>query len=179
MKNNPLKLFYYALTIAILWVPTIVLAKSPVVCESQYALCTTAKCTPIPGNNQDVLCNCQVKTGYSAGFKSCESPKKITDDYQVIKSRYYPIKSYVSCANARAWANCLDSPCIIDKDDPTRASCTCTLVKNKGDYIIVNDSCDKSGCESGIYSSALVSNGMDQFLKDQDKLPKSNPTLCQ
>lgn len=37
------------------------------VCESTYALCTTAACTPIAGETDTVSCACEVKTGYSAG----------------------------------------------------------------------------------------------------------------
>jgi hypothetical protein len=103
------------------------------VCQSTYALCTTARCTPVAGAKDTVACGCEVKTGYSAGLKPCKEPGK------EIVSRYFPLKSYAICTNARAWAWCLDKPCIVNKDDPTKASCACTSVKDQGPYIIITD----------------------------------------
>ena len=40
-------------------------------CESTYALCTTAACTPVAGKDDTVSCACDVKTGYSAGQETC------------------------------------------------------------------------------------------------------------
>jgi hypothetical protein len=37
------------------------------VCDSTYALCTTARCTPISGEMNTVFCKCDVKTGLSIG----------------------------------------------------------------------------------------------------------------
>ncbi|WED42355.1 hypothetical protein [Legionella cardiaca] len=140
-------------------------------CSSKYALCTTAKCSPIAGKKGLVNCDCNVKTGYSAGTKQCK-PVKETKHGQLIYSRYYPIKSYVSCANNRPWAWCLDKPCIIDKKDPAKATCICSLVKNLGDYIIVADNYENTTCTTGIISSATVaqSKQITHFLKTQKNL---------
>jgi hypothetical protein len=126
------------------------------ICEGEYALCTTAKCSPIPGQSATALCNCQMKKGYSVGYQSCPEPTITPEGFKTTKSRYYPIKDYVSCSNNRAWAFCLDSPCIVDKNDPSKAICTCSTVQGKGDYMIVSSTCDKAGCESDFYSSALL-----------------------
>lgn len=140
-------------------------------CEGTYALCTTAKCDAIPGKRNAVSCKCDVKTGYSAGTKACEKVRE-TSKGQLIYSRYYPIKSYVACSNDRPWAWCLDSPCMVDKKDPSKASCLCSIAKNQGDYIIVTDHYDKTICTTDLYSSATISQvtEMDEFLKTQNNL---------
>lgn len=141
-------------------------------CKGEYALCTTATCTPIPGKPGLVSCKCDVKTGYSAGTKECQKVKKTTEG-DLIYSRYYPIKSYARCSNNRPWAWCLDKPCIVDKNNPLKASCVCSLVKDQGDYIIVTDSYNKSTCNTGIISSATVKDDQQitDFLKTQKELP--------
>lgn len=142
-----------------------------VLCKSTYALCTTAKCTPIPGKKDTVSCACDVKTGYSAGQKACQEPKETAEGTQV-HSRYYPVKAYAVCSNSRPWGWCLDKPCTIDKNDPSKASCACTLVKNQGPYVVVTDTYNKSTCTTDVWSSATVTQ-IDQvtdFLKEQDQL---------
>lgn len=143
-----------------------------VACESTYALCTTAKCDPIIGGKGDLLCHCDVKTGFSVSEKQC-SPIENKDQGQIINSRYYPVKGYVVCSNANPWALCLDKPCLIDKADPTKADCRCTQVKSLGDYVSVSDQGDKSTCNEGIISSATVQQitQITDFLKTQPQLP--------
>lgn len=167
MKNG-LLLF---LLIIVSFLLTNVFAADFNVCSSKYALCTTAKCEPITGKKGWVSCKCKVKEGYSAGTKPCEQTKQ-TRKGQLIYSRYYPIKRYVVCSNQRPWAWCLDSPCLVDKNNPSKALCKCSVVKGKGDYIIVADTYSKSICHSGIISSALVTDAdqITEFLKTQKDL---------
>lgn len=141
-----------------------------VVCESTYALCTTAKCEPADGSTDTVSCACDVKTGYSAGEKPCTGEAK-TDKGTEISSRYYPIKSYAACDNDRPWAWCLDKPCVVDKDDPTKASCACTVTKNEGPYLVVTDITDTT-CTTDLWSSATVQgvNQITDFLKTTSEL---------
>lgn len=89
------------------------------VCDSTYALCTTSKCTPVEGKGGQLSCTCDVKTGFWAGLEPCQDAKE-TAEGTAIRSRYFPVKSYVACANDRPWAWCLDKPCIIDPDDPNQ-----------------------------------------------------------
>ncbi len=142
------------------------------VCRSTYALCTTAVCQPLPGKAGFATCACKVKTGYSAGTKPCTGIIK-TKAGQAVSSRYFPIKAYKSCANDRFWAFCLDSPCVVNPNDSSKASCICSLVKNKGNYIIVPDGHHKTSCTSKIYSSATVDdlNQITTFLKKHSELP--------
>ena len=125
------------------------------VCEGTFALCTVAWCDPVPGNDKQVTCRCTVNKGYSAGAEDCtaivETPKG-----QQIRSRYSPVKSYAACSNNRPWAWCLDKPCLIDKNNPEAAACTCDLVKDLGTYVIVTSEYTPATCTSGIISSATV-----------------------
>jgi hypothetical protein len=142
-----------------------------IVCESTYALCTTAMCQPIAGKDDTADCNCEVKTGYSAGTKPCEAAVE-TGAGKQIASRYYPIKSYAICDNNRPWAWCLDMPCTIDKSDPTKASCACKLVKDKGPNLVVTDTFSDTTCTTDLWSSATISdvNQVTDYLKRNDNL---------
>jgi hypothetical protein len=125
------------------------------VCKSKFALCTIAPCDPIPGNDKQVSCHCTVNTSYSAGQEPCQGVKE-TAEGQQIRSRYYPVKSYAICSNDRPWAWCLDKPCIIDKNNPEAAACTCDAVRNLGDYVIVTSAYTPATCATGVISSATV-----------------------
>jgi hypothetical protein len=142
-----------------------------IVCKSTYALCTTAPCTPIEEGEDTVFCDCEVRTGYSVGSTPCHEPVDSEEGKQVV-SRYYPIESYAACTNDRPWAWCYDRPCIVDKDDPTKAVCSCNIKKDEGPYVMVADSYTASTCTTGFYSSATVE-GLKEvtaFLKKSDKL---------
>jgi hypothetical protein len=122
-------------------------------CESTYALCTTAPCTPVAGTKDTVSCTCDVRTGYSAGQEACQDVVGTSEGKQV-RSRYSPVKSYAVCTNDRDWAWCLDKPCVVDKSNPAKAACACTSMKNKGPYVIVTDTFTPTTCTTGIISSA-------------------------
>jgi hypothetical protein len=142
-----------------------------IVCESTYALCTTAKCTPIEEGQGTVFCDCDVKTGYSVGGTPCHEPIDSPEGKQVV-SRYFPVKSYASCNNDRPWANCYDRPCIVDKDDPTKAVCSCNIVTKESPYVIVTDTYSEQTCTTGLYSSAGVKDmlGLTESLKSEEHL---------
>ena len=141
-------------------------------CKSTYALCTTARCTPIAGHAGSISCGCSVHTGYSAATTTCRAVQQ-TNAGRSIVSRYYPVKAYAICANDRPWANCLDSPCLIDKKDPSKATCTCTIAKNQHPYVIVTSKYSKSTCATGIISSATVqgSERISNFIQEQKLIP--------
>lgn len=144
---------------------------SNIVCESTYALCTTAPCTPIEEGQGTVFCNCEVKTGYSVGGTPCHEPIGSPEGKQVL-SRYYPVKSYASCNNDRPWADCYDRPCLVDENDPTKAVCACNIVTNAAPYVIVTDTYSDQTCTTGLYSSAKVKDmlGLTKFLKTNEHL---------
>lgn len=141
-------------------------------CKSTYALCTTARCTPIAGRAGSVSCGCTVHAGYSAATTTCRAVQE-TSAGRLIVSRYYPVEAYAICSNDRPWANCLDSPCLIDKQDPSKATCTCTVAKNQNPYVIVTNRYTKSTCTTGIISSATVQGGeqISNFIRAQKLIP--------
>jgi len=139
-----------------------------VLCQGVYALCTRAMCSPIPGpegglemNGAGLLsCKCSVQSGSSVGTK-CQGPKD-TPAGKLVFSRYSLIRSYTQCNNTRPWANCVDSPCLIDADDPLAATATCTCSAVKGStspYIATSDFYNPAACTTGIISSATTDQG--------------------
>jgi hypothetical protein len=124
------------------------------VCESTYALCTSAPCTTVPTKDGTVSCACEVKTGYSAGQEPCQ--EKETSEGKQLRSRYFPLKSVAVCTNNRPWAWCLDKPCLVDRNDPTKATCACTTVKDQGPYVIGAEAYTDKLCTTGLISSATV-----------------------
>lgn len=135
------------------------------VCTSTYALCTTARCSPIAGKPDAVACKCDVKSGYSLGAQDCQDPPARAAGAPV-RSRYFPVTSFVSCVNDRPWAFCLDAPCVIDAKGAT-ATCTCSLKTGKDPYVIVTDRYTKDTCSTGVISSATVTDVLQatEFLK--------------
>lgn len=144
-------------------------------CKGKFALCTTAACTPVSGKKGVVSCKCDVREGFSVGEQQCQPVQK-TSQGELVYSRYYPIRSYVVCQNNRDWAWCLDKKCIIDKKNPSKASCACTTVNDKGPYIIVTPKITAGICTTGIISSATMNdvNAVNNFIKTQ-KEPKAYP----
>lgn len=128
-----------------------------VVCSSTFANCTTALCTQIPDDPQYATCTCTVQTSYSAGLTACQGIQQTPQGMTVV-SRYYPINSYARCNNDRPWSMCLDSPCIIDPNNPYQASCRCTILQSQGPYIVVEADRNYSNttCENGVNSYATV-----------------------
>ena len=141
-------------------------------CKGKYALCTTAKCTPVPGEERAVSCACEVRQGFSAGHDTCK-PARPTTDGEFVQSRYFPVKSFAICNNDRPWADCLGKACTVDKDDPTKATCACTTYKDQGPYVIVGDTFTPATCSTGIISSATVADhkSVSEFLKSTPLKP--------
>lgn len=139
------------------------------VCKGKYALCTTAKCTPIDGTDA-VSCVCDVKKGYSVGSDDCEDRK--AEKSGALVSRYYPVKSFAVCQNDREWAYCLDAPCTIDKKTG-KANCTCSTRQGSDMYVITTDKYTPDTCTTDIISSATVHSIMEvtEFLKGSEELP--------
>ncbi len=140
------------------------------VCDSTFALCTIAPCDAIPGNAKQVACHCTVNNGYSAGQQPCQGVTDTPDGRQ-IRSRYYPVHSYAVCSNDRPWAWCLDKPCLIDKNNPEAALCTCDTVKDLGNYVIVTSKYTAATCTTGVISSATVPQitQVTHYIKDKSK----------
>ena len=135
-------------------------------CEGIYALCTAAKCAPVPGKDDAVACTCAVRLGYSAGRSECRYIAWPNGGEQ-IQSRYYPVKKVSVCSNDRTWANCLDKTCVVDKANPFKAKCTCTKEKNAGPYVVAGNTHTPETCTSGTASAATVADNeaLTDYLK--------------
>ncbi len=149
-------------------------------CKGTFALCTYAQCEPIMILETPMLLSCACKVHedeWSVGMKACQGKEEVPGKGQLIRSRYYPnFTSYARCSNNRPWAMCLDSPCVIDKNDPTKAQCTCPVVQGQGDYLVQPGS---DQCSNGPISSATVDD-LDQitdFLETRPELPPPNLTV--
>ena len=148
------------------------------VCSGTYALCTKATCTIIPpsnpGEKERLSCSCDVKQGYSAGTKPCKDvPRTPVRPGESIPSRYFPITSTAVCQNSRRWAMCLDSQCTVDKDDPSKATCTCDeMITPNQPYVVFANSYSGSTCTSDIWSSATVEDVIQitGYLQDSTQL---------
>ena len=139
-------------------------------CEGTYALCTTAKCTYVPGPEKPGVapllnCPCSVQTDYSVGQNACDTVPKVTPKVGLsISSRYHPITSMAICSNDRPWAWCLDKPCTVNEgpNNTLIANCLCDQVSTpKKNYVIVTESFSESTCTTDIWSSAAPSDIID------------------
>jgi hypothetical protein len=139
-------------------------ASAPVftLCTGAYALCTRSACKPIViGADGFLNCYCDVKHGESVGQDLCAAvPPDPAHAGQSIPSRYFPPKAMQVCTNTdnRPWAACLDMPCVVDKNNPVKATCVCvssdTLLNvAKVDYV-VDVANEKPPCTSDNLSSA-------------------------
>jgi hypothetical protein len=141
------------------------------VCKGTYALCTKAKC--VDKGDSFFACKCDVIQGSSAGSgtQACAWVPTVNPPVagSWIPSRYHPIKSYVQCpiskpAEPRAWAFCLDSPCVVDKNKTT-AECLCGKA-NGAPYVFTTDKYNPAGCEENISSATVDAvNQITEFLK--------------
>ena len=101
------------------------------ICEGPYALCSSAVCQAMAGDQTHVKCACEGPlNGLNIGDLSCkERTERLTSTFSLLditSTRAKPAKSLISCAgeNKNVWAFCLDAPCSADKG---RLSCTCQL----------------------------------------------------
>lgn len=132
-----------------------------IVCEQEYALCTSAPCIPDPMNPEKAICSCKVHIGKSFGMTSCKMRKPHTDANGVhsVTSTYsfveYTKKKTMFCPNSSPWTFCLDKSCTVDPQDPSKAICTCD-VKRTGQFLTLGGDCDTSTCSTGYWSGATL-----------------------
>jgi len=89
-----------------------------------------------------------VHSGYSVG-EACKADR----DTRHVPSRYAPIRSYQQCLGVidgkqAVWANCLNSPCVIDPSDTGAAKCKCQTATTTSPFIIVSDHPDPAVCKA-------------------------------
>lgn len=141
-----------------------------VVCVQPYALCISAPCTALPaaaGQPAMAECKCDVVTGASLGKAACadRAPGVGTDGRKTLVSTYsfqqtLPATALMTCpptdasGKALRYADCYNFPCIVDKDDPAKATCTCPILPaGNATWITRGGQCDTSKC-SELWSGA-------------------------
>jgi hypothetical protein len=100
----------------------------------KYALCTNAKC--VYDNNKQLLnCYCNVKKGLAVGSKQAtRTPPYNYRPYHIRDNKYiFSLYSGINQAilakqtcTSGTWGDCLDKVCVIDKNNPSKAICSCT-----------------------------------------------------
>ncbi len=145
-------------------------AKKPTICNNTYALCSSALCKPIPGSPKKVLCSCSVLKGKNMGYSACAKRKvrKTVSGQHTLLSTFSlgdGHQQYITCPNSTPWANCLDKPCIIEKNAPSqrKAYCTCNIVRKKS-YVTFAGKCNPKNCHKAIWSGASFKSNQ-QFIK--------------
>ncbi len=130
-----------------------------VICNQQYALCTSAQCIPDPDRPGQSICFCEVHDGKSLGLTSCDKRIAKTDKLGIrhVISTFsfndFETKKNMTCPSGKPWSNCLDKPCVVDPLDPSKAICFCSIVRT-GAFQTFGGDCDRSKCDNGYWSGA-------------------------
>ena len=133
-------------------------ANQPIVCETNYALCSAAKCVQIPGVPGKVICRCSIWHGKNIGYSSCSERQGKKDQLNqthllstfAFGGFHYRVNT---CKVKQVWASCLDQPCIVDPSDSRRAYCTCKLMHSTP-YVTFATDCQQKNCSKYIWSGA-------------------------
>lgn len=130
------------------------------ICETQYALCTSAPCTPDPtAPNERAICDCVVENGPNFGIQtSCagRQPVDVSGTTKLVSTYSFAqagSKDVMTCEGTDIWTDCLDMPCVVDPRDPGKAICTCNIVTG-GTFVTYGGGCDTQTCSTGYWSAA-------------------------
>lgn len=131
-------------------------------CEQQYALCTSAKCIPQPGDPSKTICFCDVYEGKSMSSVPCKTLQPSTDKsgIQTVYStfsleQYKEGKRAMKCPEGTPWSWCLNKRCTVDPTDPKKAVCVCETMRT-GEWMTLGGDCEPSTCDSGYWSGATL-----------------------
>ncbi len=161
----------------------------PLLCDQQFALCTSARCIPEPGNPKVALCTCDVWNGKGmTGFvASCDAVKPSTDanGWRTVYSYFALTQSYqgkrlMKCPANTPWAECLNAKCTVDPADPSKAICACETKFQTGEWVTWAGNCNTQSCSKGFLNGTTVvevTPGIDFLVKELD-LKKSPVKSC-
>jgi hypothetical protein len=134
-------------------------------CEGTYALCIKAPCSGIPtldrlGNYviERALCSCDVVKGFSMGPGACEDRAPVSQQgrtylISTYSNRYNDTNRTLSCQSRdTVWAWCYGAPCVVDSNDPNKATCTCPVQQSA--MSTLGGNCRQDACD-GIWSAAV------------------------
>ena len=127
---------------------------------AKFALCTTAECKPDPADGTKMVCECNVASGPNWGKSSCES--RVLKENSLVatfstQEAGPPLYSKVlKCPHetmlgkkdpaVKAWADCLDAPCTLNSDRPTKATCSCKA-STATPWGTLGGACQAAGCD--------------------------------
>jgi hypothetical protein len=155
-------------------------------CNHEYALCTSARCVPQPGDATKAICFCDVEEGKSMSTISCDKLKPRTDD-NGIRTVYsaFSLKQFqdgkkgLKCPSGTPWTWCLNKPCTVDPANPKKAICVCE-VKRTGEAITLGGDCDTATCKTAYWSAAPLADfeSASTFMTKALGLAKSPVKWC-
>lgn len=96
----------------------------------KYALCTTAKCLPIPNDSKHLNCYCDIKYGLAVGLNignnSYQPFNSSTKEYMYsLYSGYNNADLDIVRCDKGTWGSCIDKLCVASKMNPQKAWCQC------------------------------------------------------
>lgn len=136
--------------------------KKAVVCNQDYALCTSASCIPDPRHAEYAICVCEVERGESIGYKTCDArrPKNMAFQVKKITSTFsfkqFSSKKSLTCPRGKPWTDCVDAPCIVDPMHADKAICSCKI-KQDQTFVTLGGNCDANTCSTGFWSGSMIS----------------------
>ena len=148
----------------------------------QFALCTSAPCRIDPSDPNDAICDCVVESGPNWGKTTCE--KRMPQRNQ-LTSAFSPLQAGpplnlkgLICRKSQ-WASCLDAPCTIDSDDPTKATCKCAIATTTP-WHTFGGNCDSAACDQLWSAGNLVDKNYQKVLDAFGRLgvPGANYPMC-
>jgi hypothetical protein len=155
-------------------------------CEHQYALCTSARCVPQPGDPSKAICFCDVEEGKSMSTVACDKLKPSTDD-QGVRTVYstFSLKQFsdgkkgMKCPDGTPWTWCLNKVCTVDPADPKKAICICDVVR-KGEWMTLGGDCKTATCKNAYWSAAPLADfeSGNAFMTKALGLDKSPAKWC-
>ncbi|MFC3909132.1 hypothetical protein ACFORL_08595 [Legionella dresdenensis] len=137
-------------------------AKDAIVCNQEYALCTSAPCIPDPRHPDYAICSCDVEQGDSVGYKKCgkRAPRqaafKVKKVISTFSFKQFNHKKSLTCPRGKPWTDCVDAPCTVDPMNAKKAICSCKI-KHEQTFVTFGGNCDLSTCSTGFWSGSMLS----------------------
>ncbi len=159
---------------------------TPIVCDQEYALCTSARCIPTPGSSTKAICDCVVNKGKSVGYKTCQQRLPRQDKYKVtslistFSFAQFATKTPMNCPEGSPWTNCVDMPCTVDPQNPKHALCNCKINDTQAFFTFGGD-CNTNTCSTGFWSGATETTGVilrNALIKKMNPKPNTSPEAC-
>ena len=132
-------------------------------CNHPFALCTSARCVPQPGDPTKAICFCDVEEGKSLSTVPCDKLKPSTDDngirtvYSTFSLKQFQAgKKVLKCPKGTPWTWCLNKRCTVDPSNPKKAICVCDVVRNSGAWSTAGGDCKTDTCKTAYWSGASI-----------------------